>query len=422
MNNDFELALRALPHGGITSAQGFKAAGIHAGFRKNPERLDFALVAPNSPCPAAGVFTSNRFCAAPVQLSREHLGGADKGYGACAGIIVNSGNANAATGAEGLATARETAVIASQCLDCQPEEVLVASTGVIGVILETGTFETAIPAAKDALSANGGVDAARAIMTTDTHSKEYAVTYASQDPAYAGANFTVGGCCKGSGMIMPNMATMIAIITTDAPVAGETLHTLLKSTVDATFNKVTVDSDTSTNDTCFMLASGAAAPDAAPIQPNTQAYDELAQAVYVVCESLARNIAADGEGASKLVTVNVSGAATAEDADTAARAVANSPLVKTCIAGHDCNWGRVAMALGKCGAAFKQEDVSIDMMGMPVCRGGLTVPFDEDEALRRFEAPEIIIDCNLGAGNESCTVWTCDLTHEYISINGDYRS
>jgi glutamate N-acetyltransferase / amino-acid N-acetyltransferase len=223
-------------------------------------------------------------------------------------------------------------------------------------------------------------------------------------------------------MIMPNMATMIAVITTDAPVEPSVLHELLASCVNETFNKVTVDSDTSTNDTCIMLASGAAAAEAAPVKPGTDAYEELRFALHAVCESLARGIASDGEGASRLVTVTVTGAANDADADTAARAVANSPLVKTAIAGHDCNWGRIAMALGKCGVVFNQTDVSIDIMDIPVCREGLTVPFDEDEALRRFEAPEITISADLGAGTSSTTVWTCDLTHEYITINGDYRT
>ena len=395
MNTElFDIKIRAI-EGGVTAAAGFKAAGIHAGFRKNPERLDYALVVPDKPCPGAGVFTTNRFCAAPVQVSRANLGGADKGYGIIAGVSVNSGNANAATGETGLACARETCSIASQVIGCEPQQILVASTGVIGQILPIDTFETAIPAAYEALSAHGGADAARAIMTTDTHSKEYAVSYVSEAAGHEDNVYTVGGMCKGSGMIMPNMATMIAVITTDAPVEPAALHALLLSTVKQTFNKVTVDSDTSTNDTCIMLASGAAA-DAEPIVEGSDAFDELAFAVHEVCESLARNIAA--------------------------RAVANSPLVKTCIAGHDCNWGRVAMALGKCGVRFNQEDVSIDMMGMPVCRDGLTVPFDEDEALRRFEAPEIVISADLGAGDAATTVWTCDLTHEYISINGDYRS
>ncbi|MDD6859687.1 MAG: bifunctional glutamate N-acetyltransferase/amino-acid acetyltransferase ArgJ [Collinsella sp.] len=417
----FDIKIHAV-EGGVTAAAGFKAAGIHAGFRKNPERLDYALVVPDKPCPGAGVFTTNRFCAAPVQVSRANLGGTDKGYGIIAGVSINSGNANAATGETGLACARETCNIASQVIGCEPQQILVASTGVIGQILPIDTFETAIPSAYEALSAHGGADAARAIMTTDTHSKEYAVRYSSEAAGHADNTYTVGGMCKGSGMIMPNMATMIAVITTDAPVESAALHTLLLSTVTQTFNKVTVDSDTSTNDTCIMLASGAAAADAEAIVEGTDAFDELAFAVHEVCESLARNIAADGEGASKLVTVNVTGAANDEEADIAARAVANSPLVKTCIAGHDCNWGRVAMALGKCGVKFNQEDVSIDMMGMPVCRDGLTVPFDEDEALRRFEAPEIVISADLGAGDAATTVWTCDLTHEYISINGDYRS
>ena len=418
---ELDLKIRAVD-GGVTAAAGFKAAGIHAGFRKNPERRDYALVVPDEPCAGAGVFTTNRFCAAPVQVSRANLGGADKGYGTVAGISINSGNANAATGETGLECARETCKIASQVIGCEPEQVLVASTGVIGQILPIDTFETGIPAAYQALSVEGGDDAAHAIMTTDTHPKQYAVEYESAAAGYEGETFTVGGMCKGSGMIMPNMATMIAVITTDAPVAPQALHTLLKGAADRTFNKVTVDSDTSTNDTCIMLASGKAAPDAAPIEEESAAYEELAYALYVVCESLARNIAADGEGASKLVTVNITGAATDEEADIAARAVANSPLVKTCIAGHDCNWGRVAMALGKCGVRFDQSDVAIDMMGMPVCRDGLTVPFDEDEALRRFEAPEIVISADLGAGTAATTVWTCDLTHDYISINGDYRS
>ena len=421
-NDEFESRIRIVPDGGVTSAAGFKAAGIHAGFRKNPERLDFALVCADEPAAAAGVFTRNRFCAAPVTVSREHLGGAERGYGLVQAIAINSGNANAATGEPGLACARDICEITAQIVGCETEQALVASTGVIGIPLEIDLFETAIPSAYDALSRKGGANAARAIITTDTHPKEYAISYESQVLEYAGVTFTVGGMVKGSGMIMPNMATMICILTTDAPVRPAVLHGLLVQAVGQSFNKVTVDSDTSTNDTCVLMASGAAAPGLPAIEPGTPAYDELALALHEVCQSLARRIAADGEGASKLVTVQVSGAATPEDADLAARAVANSPLVKTAIAGRDCNWGRIAMALGKCGAVFRQEDVSIDIMGIPVCRGGLTVPFDEDDALRRFEVPEIIISADLGAGACSTTVWTCDLTHEYVHINGDYRS
>ena len=420
--DSFDSKLRAVPEGGVTSARGFKAAGIHAGFRHDPARADFALLVADAPASAAGVFTTNRFCAAPVTVSREHLGGAGRGWGAVAAVAVNSGNANAATGDAGLAVARETCDIVSQVVGCEPEQVLVASTGVIGVPLDIAPFEMGVPTAAERLSRAGGASFARAIMTTDTHPKEYAVTYESGVLEYVGCTFTVGGCVKGSGMIMPNMATMIALITTDAPVEPETLHGILSACAGRTFNKVTVDSDTSTNDTCIMLASGAAAVDAEPIREGTEAYEELSYAVGVVCESLARAIAADGEGASRLITVNVTGAPTDADADICARAVANSPLVKTAVAGHDCNWGRIAMALGKCGVAFDQCDVSIDIMGIPVCRDGLTVPFDEAEALRRFEAPEIDIWADLGAGDGEATVWTCDLTHDYITINGDYRT
>ena len=425
MDSDlFESKMRTVPDGGVTSAAGFKAAGIHGGFRKNPERLDYALVVADEAVPTAGMFTTNRFCAAPVTVSRANLAAQAQGEGCglVRAVTINSGNANAATGEPGLACAHETCEIVSQVVGCEPEQVLVASTGVIGVPLGVELFETAVPAAFDCLSAKGGADAARAIMTTDTHPKEYALSYESQVLEYVGCTFTVGGMCKGSGMIMPNMATMITVLTTDAPVTPSALHAALKTCVSRTFNKVTVDSDTSTNDTCILMASGAAGADAPAIEEGTPAYDEFVTALGMVCETLARSIASDGEGASRLVTVNVAGAATDTDADLAARAIANSPLVKTAIAGHDCNWGRIAMALGKSGATFDQQNVSIDIMDLPVCRAGLTVPFDEEKALRRFEAPEIIISVDLGAGESATTVWTCDLTHEYVSINGDYRS
>lgn len=407
--------------GGVTAARGFRAAGVHAGFRKDPERFDLALVAADEPCACAAVFTQNVFCSAPVTVSREHLEGV--GYGVARAVVVNSGNANAATGEPGLEAARETARIAGDAVGCPASEVLVASTGVIGVHLPMAPFASGLPAAATALSAGGGADAARAIMTTDTYAKEAAVSFSGDGIGYDGCTFTVGGMAKGSGMIMPNMATMIAVLSTDAPVSAPALHAALERAVGRSFNKVTVDSDTSTNDSCFLLASGDAAPaGSAPFDPDGAAFVRFEAALVEVCETLARKMAADGEGASRLVTVRVSGAANDEDADLAARAVANSPLVKTAICGHDANWGRIAMAIGKSGATFRQEDAAIDIMGLPVCRGGLTVAFDEDEALRRFEEPEINIDIDLGAGNAETTVWTCDFTHEYITINGDYRS
>lgn len=432
-------------NGGVSSALGFKAAGVHAGFRADPNRLDMALVVADEPCAAAAMFTQNIFCAAPVQVSKEHLSEGGVGgpaYGTARAVVINSGCANAATGEPGMANAREMARITADAVGCTTDEVLVASTGVIGVHLPLEPLVQGAPAAFAAATSEGGATAARAIMTTDTVPKECAVTFSGDEIGYPGCTFTVGGMAKGSGMIMPNMATMISVVTTDAPVKAPDLHAALKAAVDMSFNKVTVDSDTSTNDSCFAFASGAAvqggegesagaasagaagagAAGEAFFELGTPAYDTFANAIKQVCVALARLMATDGEGATKLVTVNVNGAADDAQADLAARAVANSPLVKTAIFGHDANWGRIAGALGRSGARFAQEDVSIDIMGMPVCRDGLTVAFDEDEALARFEQAEIVIDVDLGAGSAATTIWTCDFSHEYVSINGDYRS
>ena len=412
--------LSVIQGGGVTSAKGFKAAGVHAGFRKNPGRLDLALLVADEPAMCAATFTQNVFCAAPVIVSQEHLNGVS--YGSARALIVNSGTANAATGTVGINSAHRTADIVSDAVGCPANEVMIASTGVIGQQLNMETFETGVPLAYGALSENGGADAARAIMTTDTRPKECAVSFSGNDIGYAGATFTVGGMAKGSGMIMPNMATMIGVITTDAPVAPEALRYALTTAVKGSFNKITVDSDTSTNDCCFLFASGAAANAARPFQPGTPAFKLFQHALNAVCGMLARDMAADGEGATRLITVRVAGAATDEQADAAARTIANSPLVKTAIFGHDANWGRIAGAVGRSGAEFRQEDVSIDIMGLPVMRKGLPVPFSEEEALRRFERPEIDIDVDLGAGTARTVMWTCDFSHEYVTINGDYRT
>lgn len=408
--------------GGCTAAKGFAASGVHAGFKKDPTRLDFALVLADEPCPAAATFTQNVFCAAPVIVSREHLDGVQ--YGTARAVIINSGNANAATGTIGLDNARTSTSIAADAVGCTADEVLVASTGVIGMHLPLDPFTVGLPEAIKALShdAEGGHIAARAIMTTDTVPKECAYSFTVDNPAYGGATFTVGGMSKGSGMIMPNMATMISVITTDAPIAAIDLRAALSAAVKGSFNKITVDSDTSTNDSCFLMASGAAAEGAPMMEPDSPEFALFEAALNAVCNNLARKMAADGEGATRLVTVRVTGAADDEDADKAARTIANSPLVKTAIYGHDANWGRIAAAAGRSGASFKQEDVSIDIMGMPVCRNGLTVLFDEDEALKRFEEPEIAIDIDLGAGKAATRMWTCDFSHDYVTINGDYRT
>lgn len=411
--------------GGVTAAKGFSASGVHAGFRRNSSKNDLALVVADEPCAVAATFTQNVFCAAPVRFSQMQLeaSSGNARWGLARAVVVNSGNANAATGEAGLAFCREEAALVADVVGCATDEVLVASTGVIGVPMTMEPFERGLPQAAASLSAEGGHEAALAIMTTDTRPKECAVAIDGALLGHDGVTFTVGGMAKGSGMIMPNMATMIAVVTTDAPVKAPDLHQLLKHAVDRSFNKVTVDSDTSTNDTCFMLASGAAAPGMGPLEPGTPGFGVLQAALDAVCTSLARQMARDGEGATKLVDVIVRGARDDADADAAARTIANSPLVKTAIAGRDANWGRIAGAVGRSGARFRQEDVDIDIMGIPVCRGGMAQAFDEDEATRLFgELDEIEIVVDLGAGDASTTLWTCDLTHDYVSINGDYRT
>lgn len=403
--------------GGVCAATGIRAAGVSAGFRRNPARLDLALVVADEPCVAAATFTTNRFCAAPVTVSREHVADAR-----ARAIVLNSGNANAATGEPGLDCARRACACVAEELGCAEGDVLVASTGVIGVQLPFSPYVAGVPEAVAALAPTPAAahDAACAVMTTDTVPKE--VSLAGELPQREGGPrpFHVGGFVKGSGMIQPNMATMLAVLSTDAPLTAEAAREALASAVRVSFNKVTVDSDTSTNDSCFLLATGAAGGE--EIGLDHPAYEQVAAAVRVAATDLARKIAADGEGSTKLVTVSVMGAATEEDADTVARAVANSPLVKTAVFGHDANWGRVAAAAGKCGVPFDQARVDIDFMGVPVCRAGLTVPMDEDDMLRRFEAPEIQIVINLGMGERVGRVWTCDLTHDYVTINGDYRT
>ena len=403
--------------GGVCAVVGIRAAGVSAGFRRNPARLDLALVVADEPCVAAATFTTNRFCAAPVTVSRAHV--AD---GRARAIVLNSGNANAATGEPGLACAERACAHVAAELGCAAEDVLVASTGVIGVQLPFAPYEAGVPEAVASLAATPAAahDAACAVMTTDTVPKE--VSVAGELPQREGAAraFHVGGFVKGSGMIQPNMATMLAVLATDAPLTPEAAHEALLAAVRASFNKVTVDSDTSTNDSAFLLATGAAGGE--KIDCSHPAYPAVAAAIRVAAVDLARKIAADGEGASKLVTVNVTGAASDADADAVARSIANSPLVKTAIFGHDANWGRVAAAAGKCGVPFDQARVDIDFMGVPVCRAGLTVPMDEEDMLRRFEAPEIAITVSLGMGEAATRVWTCDLTHDYVTINGDYRT
>jgi len=399
----------ALAEGGVCAPRGFLSAGVSAGLKPSGKR-DLALVVAEECVPAAAVFTTNKVAAAPVIVSRRHIAS-----GCARAVVVNAGNANACTGPQGELDARATAVGVAEALLCAPEQVVVTSTGVIGVPLPVERILDAIPEAAEELDNRSGTHAAEAIMTTDTFPKESAVTL-----EVGGRRVTVGGMAKGSGMIAPNMATMIAVLTTDAALTSEACDAALRLAVSQSFNRVTVDSDTSTNDTAVLLASGAAGGD--PITPDSDEFALVAEAIAAVSGELARMIARDGEGATKLVTVTIAGAATVQDAEKAAFAVANSPLVKTALFGGDANWGRVAGAVGRSGADVNPDTLDIDFAGITVCRAGTATGFDEDEAAAALSGTEVEISVDLNLGDGTATVWTCDLSYDYVRINGDYRS
>lgn len=395
--------------GGVTAPRGFLAAGVSAGIKKSGKR-DVCVLAVEHPCPAAGVFTTSTTAAPPVHVSREHLVG-----GVLRAVAINAGNANACTGETGMRDALSMAEAAASALGCAPSEVAVCSTGVIGVPLPLDLVSTGISEAVAALDSTRGEDAAEAIMTTDTFAKQLAICIEAD-----GRTFTVGGMAKGSGMIQPNMATMLAFITTDAPLSSASCDAVLRSAVSRSFNRITVDSDTSTNDTCILMASGAeGGPE---LQPRTVPYDAVAAAVQQVAIALAQMVVRDGEGATKFVTVNVTGAHDEEDAERVAFSIANSPLMKTALFGQDANWGRVAMAVGKSGAMVDPSRLEIVFAGIVTCRNGTAVPFDEAEAAALLAQPEIDISVDLHLGEGEATVWTCDFSYDYVRINGDYRS
>ncbi|MDY0341813.1 MAG: bifunctional glutamate N-acetyltransferase/amino-acid acetyltransferase ArgJ, partial [Coriobacteriia bacterium] len=332
--------------GGVTAPAGFTAAGVSAGLKRSGRR-DVCVLATEVPCPAAAVFTTSATAAPPVVVSREHTAG-----GMLRAVAINAGNANACTGEQGMADARAMAAYTARALGCMPAEVAVCSTGVIGVPLPLDLVTAGIDAAVETLDATAGDAAAEAIMTTDTFAKQLALTVTTE-----GRTFTVGGMAKGSGMIQPDMATMLAFITTDAPLDSGACDSVLRSAVSRSFNRITVDSDTSTNDTCVLMASGAEG--GAAFESGSAAYEAVAAAIAEVATALAKMVVRDGEGATKLITVNVRGAASEDDAERAAFAIANSPLVKTAMFGQDANWGRVAMAVGKSGARLDPAGLEI---------------------------------------------------------------
>lgn len=396
--------------GGVTAATGFHAGGTASGIKKNGAP-DLAMIFSERPAVAAGVFTTNIVQAAPVLLSKSYL--TQEPF--MRAVIINSGNANACTGIAGYNAAVAMTEAAGRMIGTRAEEVLVASTGVIGAPLPVEKIAETLAKKPDFLSEKSGKEAARAIMTTDTFPKEAAVRLVMD-----GVIVHVGGMAKGSGMIHPQMATMLGFITTDLAIDRPLLQQALQRAAQLTFNRITVDGDTSTNDCLLALANGAAGN--RPVTTSGAAYEVFLEALVHVCRELARMIVRDGEGATKFVTINVRGARTEQEAEKIAKSIAGSNLVKTAIFGEDANWGRILAAVGYAGVPFDPGRVEISLGALPVCRGGMGLCFDEKEAKAILQAKEITIEVRLGEGVETATVWTCDLSYDYVKINGSYRT
>ncbi|MFH0810694.1 MAG: bifunctional glutamate N-acetyltransferase/amino-acid acetyltransferase ArgJ [Pseudomonadota bacterium] len=398
-----------MPQAFLSGITGFQVAAVSCGLKKiSSGAADLGLIFCPEGAVCAGIFTRNRVKAAPVVISSRRARG-----GRCRAVLVNAGNANACTGRDGETAAMSTGRSLATVLGVPEEEILLASTGVIGRQLPISRMISSMPALRERLGPadrDGLLAVARAIMTTDTFPK-VAWRTSEQD------GFGVAGVAKGAGMIAPDMATMLAFIITDAALDAPALQTCLERAARTTFNRVTVDGDTSTNDTLLALASGKGSP------LGGAALERFREALHGVCRDLARMIARDGEGATRLVEVHLKGARTPQEALAAARAVANSPLVKTAIFGRDANWGRIMAALGRSGAGFDPARVAISFGAVPVVKDGLTLGGEaEAAAAREMEAEEIVLSIDLGAGKAEETVWTCDLTPEYIHINADYRT
>ncbi|MBR6451490.1 MAG: bifunctional glutamate N-acetyltransferase/amino-acid acetyltransferase ArgJ [Lachnospiraceae bacterium] len=413
--------------GGITAPKGFEAAGIEAGI-KYENRKDMALVYSQAPCVVAGTFTSNRVKAAPVKWDMDIVENAPFAQAA----VVNTGIANAGTGEEGMRICKETAKEAAKLLGLSENAVLIGSTGVIGAQLPLEKMKAGVAklVAAKSPSKEAGTDASRAIMTTDTVNKEIAV-----EVEIAGVIVTIGGMSKGSGMIHPNMCTMLGYVTTDAVIEKDVLTEMVKNDVLSTYNMISVDGDTSTNDTLLVMANGMAGN--APIKKGTKEYDDFLSALHFVNETQAKRLAADGEGAMALLETTVYHATSVKDARILARSVVSSSLTKAAIYGHDSNWGRILCALGYAGADFDPEHMAIyygnaagkekalagDFSGaMLIYEDGIGAPYSEEEATKLLSEPEVYVWVDLKTGAEHATAWGCDLTYDYVKINADYRS
>ena len=397
-----------IENGTITSVHGFKAAGIHCGIKKI--KKDLALIYSDKPCSAAGTFTLNKVKAAPILISRSIIEKRNK----VKAILVNSGNANACTGDQGHNDALALQKYCAGKLGVEPNEVIISSTGVIGQLMPVDIIKEGINKITQSLTRSGGIDAAEAIMTTDLRLKSYALKI-----QLAKGEITIGGICKGSGMIMPNMATMLAFLTTDADIDQPILQELLLTSVNKTFNKITVDGDTSTNDMVILLANGNSG---ISIHKHTNDYDIFLKGLSIISEEMAKSIIVDGEGATKLIKVNINSAKTISDADTIAKSIANSPLVKTALNGADANWGRIISAAGKSGADFNPLNTKIYFDDLPIMLEGYKIVIDEEKAAEILNKDNFSISLDLNEGDFSTTWWTCDFSKEYIKINANYRT
>lgn len=401
--------------GGVCAAKGYKANGLNCGLNSNKDKNDLGLYISDVPASTAGVYTTNKVKGAPITVTKAHL---EKNGGKSRAVIMNSKNANTCN-ADGVEKAEKMCSLAAEVLGFKTEEVLVASTGVIGQILPIEPIAENVKALADGLAYDGNVRAATAIMTTDTVKKEYAVEFTLN-----GKICRLGGMAKGSGMIHPNMATTLNFITTDAAVSPEMLQAALSDIVKVTYNCLSVDGDTSTNDMIILQSNGLAGNN--EIYEFGADYEVFRKALYIVMSELTKMLAKDGEGATKLLECSVTNAPELDTAIIVAKSVIRSPLLKCAMFGEDANWGRVLCAIGYAEADFDIDKVDVDFRSnsgvLPVCRNGAGVPFSEEFAKKVLSEEEIFIDVNLNAGTAEAKAWGCDLTYDYVKINGDYRS
>lgn len=400
-------------NGGVTAAKGFKASGIHCGIRKNQTKKDLAMIVSDTKCTAAAVYTQNKVYGAPITVTRNNI---SDGYAQA--VIVNSGNANTCN-ADGVEKAQMMCDIASKALGVDSKDVIVASTGVIGMTLDITPIAEGAPALASQISENGGHDCAEAIMTTDTLPKEVAV-----EMEISGKKVTLGACCKGSGMIHPNMATMLCFMTTDCNISSAYLQKALSDVVKDTFNMISVDGDTSTNDMVCIMANGKAENDI--IDSDSADFETFKQALMSVSVKLSRLIAGDGEGAQRLLECNVTACTDEATAKKIAKSIICSSLVKTAMFGADANWGRILCAIGYTEGDFSVDTIDVYLSSckgtIKVCENGAGIPFSEEKAKEILLESEITLDVDMRQGEYSATAWGCDLTYDYVKINGDYRT